>query len=703
MPIRAAALVIAPGLACTWPGLAHAQPCAIPPGQEALAAEILGAGDPLPGPCVFAGASLDRDRVQARYRCGAEEVEILLQHPSCAARGATLAGPFAITPGRSAAPALVGAIAERARQRGERWRWIEARDGDAASPSSAPDMHAALPRAITLALLAQALLSAAFLARRVRRRHVALALRRHWGALALLAAFGALALALPQHGPVHEHLTFVARSDCAHTLDCTGARVGWAQPAYDVYGLLFELFPYRLATLWGLSLALTTAALALLYAFAHGLVACVHGRRTARRVALVALGLAAFHPLVVRLSVGTSFWPWPLAALFGSGALALVAVRARGIDRTVALLASGATLALAVSSTPLLFSLAPSSIALLVGVRARAKAAALAAATPLALAGFHAWRHALETPAASVLEVLSRFRLGNVPYFDGALTPIPVGALFALGLAAMAMRPRQLGALLYATLVLELTLSPISVGLDDYPTRFLHGFTSLCVNALCAALGLELVRRAVARRSARLAPHVTVAAIAVIALTAPLSTESWRFLLEPRPLAEEAAQISAALDRLPPHDVLAIAPAVMDPVATGGANDPIELHYPRAEHGEVMRRRFGAAPRITAIPALLEAPPPPSSEILVYVGSPLVSWQPHEIAARVVPPDLARPELARLRAAYQLIPLHTFELDTRDHPAARTRIGAGRAARVELGFYRAVPRALATRRASARR
>ena len=69
----------------------------IPPGQEALVAQMLGKDVELPGGCHWDGASIERTAVKRRYRCGTEQHELTLCHPT----GACADEAAAFTPGAS--------------------------------------------------------------------------------------------------------------------------------------------------------------------------------------------------------------------------------------------------------------------------------------------------------------------------------------------------------------------------------------------------------------------------------------------------------------------------------------------------------------------------------------------------------------------------------------------------------------------------
>ncbi|APR79678.1 Hypothetical protein A7982_05025 [Minicystis rosea] len=105
-------------------GLAQAGRWVIPPGQEALVGRMLG-GD-LPGGCRFAGASLEKTQVLARYACPAGEGRLMLRHPSDARDAVVRSQQLAVVVATDAPvpAALVTALGERLRAEESAWRWM---------------------------------------------------------------------------------------------------------------------------------------------------------------------------------------------------------------------------------------------------------------------------------------------------------------------------------------------------------------------------------------------------------------------------------------------------------------------------------------------------------------------------------------------------------------------------------------------------
>jgi len=108
-------------------GEAGAGEVVIPPGQEAVVGAMLGGGA-LPGGCRFLGASLDRDRVVARYGCGgAPPIEIQLRHPGDRAAPATAprTRSFVLVAPPGAPADLVEAVRRGIEAHEGGWRWSE--------------------------------------------------------------------------------------------------------------------------------------------------------------------------------------------------------------------------------------------------------------------------------------------------------------------------------------------------------------------------------------------------------------------------------------------------------------------------------------------------------------------------------------------------------------------------------------------------
>lgn len=157
---------------------APARSYGLPPGQEELIAAMLGRGAALPGGCRWEGASIDGDRVSARYRCDGGEATLTLLHARAAAAGALRLGNTALVPGPGAPTELVRAVAGRVGEREAQLRWMTV----GAQPRSANALrHAAgvaVAGAVGLAAALALLLLARSAARALRPRLPRVLLRR---------------------------------------------------------------------------------------------------------------------------------------------------------------------------------------------------------------------------------------------------------------------------------------------------------------------------------------------------------------------------------------------------------------------------------------------------------------------------------------------------------------------------------------------
>ncbi len=154
------ARAVADGLVRFWstgalPAGGDAGGWAIGPGQDALLERLLGGA---PGGCAFDGASVDKSRVLARYRCGGGEVALALAHPDEGAAALATTARFRIESAGSVAPpaTLVEALARHLRDGEAAFAWTRADDAarvsdGARAPSS--DAELRLRRRLALAIV----------------------------------------------------------------------------------------------------------------------------------------------------------------------------------------------------------------------------------------------------------------------------------------------------------------------------------------------------------------------------------------------------------------------------------------------------------------------------------------------------------------------------------------------------------------------
>ncbi len=123
-PSRSCAACFAAAMLLTT-GSAVAQMRAIPPGQEALVATMLGSRATFPAGCRLTGAEIRATAIRARYACDAGRSPTLeLRDVEGSPEGSLRAGPFAITTPDGPAPdGLTDAVAALVRANAGAWRW----------------------------------------------------------------------------------------------------------------------------------------------------------------------------------------------------------------------------------------------------------------------------------------------------------------------------------------------------------------------------------------------------------------------------------------------------------------------------------------------------------------------------------------------------------------------------------------------------
>jgi hypothetical protein len=139
----------------------------IPPGQEPLVGRMLG-GDPLPGACRFDGASIEREKIVARYACGGGPLTVDLVHVRQAFPAAPRTAQFGLVVTKGdAPPGFTEALVDRVRREEGAWQWRVIEGTSAAPPPEAP---AWAPWAVAAALLAVPAAMGAALGALLRRR-----------------------------------------------------------------------------------------------------------------------------------------------------------------------------------------------------------------------------------------------------------------------------------------------------------------------------------------------------------------------------------------------------------------------------------------------------------------------------------------------------------------------------------------------------
>lgn len=547
--------------------------------------------------------------------------------------------------------------------------------------------------------------------------------------LGLLTAFVGATASFTNLVPLHEHNSFVARSDCAIDPRCVeDPAAAWSMTTIHGYGLLLESIPYRVEALAKLSLAVSTVMLTLLWALTRRLAIALGRSEWASAAGLGAVAVLVSNPVFWRLSGAATFWPWTLSWTLAAALAGLWAAQACASERRRERLAGAA--AWTVAAMSLAFAAAGNVVCLTLGVclllapacwsrRSAEWSRALWIGLP-AIAGF-------------ALLVAPDYRAGVTRVFGPSgfddsttlgrmwdefnpllldpriVTPVWALAVVAASLLALGLRRsrgtststsastiralRLLAPLAWAYLVPAAFLGEAAsevIG-SGYPSGFLNHHWELVFTAIPVALTLAWLADSLARlrplpgrlRWTWLLPgSLTMAAL----LLAPLAREGWRMATGELVVERELVALERSFASLPEHDLLVVAPRLLAPLTDSPSRwDPLEVVFPVGGYEHALRER-GLEPGLVV--SLDRLPPPrPGERILLYVGSSLRSFQPHEIADARVPDDLERPDLARLRDDWALEPVLEFVISTEQHEAASQRLGADRVSQIELGFF----------------
>jgi hypothetical protein len=516
--------------------------------------------------------------------------------------------------------------------------------------------------------------------------------------------------------PLHEHNSFIARSDCAIDERCVDDPAGaaWSMTTIHGYGLLLELIPYRAEALAWLSLGVSVIMLVLVWAVTRRLAVELGFSRLA---GIAAVAVLASNPVVWRLSGAATFWPWALSWMLAAALAGMWAARAGASANRHERLAGAAAWVLA--ATCLAFAAAGNVVCLTLGAClvlgpvcwSQTKALRAAWIGPIALGVFallvapdyvqgyeRAFGPAGIDDSLTAKRVIEDF---NPLLLDSQIvTPVWALASGAALLLAVALRIRRrstiaLGALRWLVPLAYAWLLPAAflgvaahevVG-SGYPSGFINHHWELVFTAI--VVGLVLGWLVTLHRLAWLLPAVlTVLAM----LLAPRSREGWRMATGENVLERELVALEHSFAVLPEHDLLVVAPRILAPLTDAPSQwDPLEVVFPVGAYQHAMRERGLEPALVVSIDGLAETQTRPGERILLYIGSSLRSFQPHEIATGVVPDGLERPEVVRLRDAWAMEKVHEFVLRTPQHEAMSQRLAADRMAEIELGFYWLTP------------
>ncbi len=679
----------------------------IPPGKEPVVVALVRAALASVGGTAPAwSARVERDVIRVSLSAGeAHAAEVVLGRPgsSLPSQGGTAVGDDVVL-------ACAGACG---RATVERWTPLAKALGEARD-RVAPELWVVTgrensghgwPQWVSLVLAAAGfgwLLVDSLLRRRRDARAAAVDPRRRpgwqWVSLAvLLGAFAVMALAGTSAMPLHDHNSFVARSDCALDPACDVDPRGpaWAAPAFHVLGAVFRAFPYTVTLTVHVGLLLTVASLLLLDALIRAVGERFDAQRAAERVGLWTVALLVFHPVFARVAVGATFWPWALCTLLGA---ALAGARAASRGRHDAALACGSLLGLALSSNYVMLPVATAVLVAMVcwrgepGAWRRALVVLAVAGTFAAPSVATAFETAVGRGGEGTLGGLATLPGRMLASFhslflDPSMTSLPVVACTVLGgvvaLARFRMFAPALVALVSVHGFLSLWAEPLA---STYPVGFIDHFYELYFVALLAAAGLEAVwSRAPARQRHRAAAGLAAACLAFL----PTTRDALDLFHGTRVLERELAALDAAFDELPPHDTLVVPPVLQDQLpGSPRRSDPVEAFFPRGAYRAAMLRRGLAPANVVELDRWMASGPSADERTLVYVGTTLSTFLLSEIEASVVPPNLERPLLTQLRGRYALRPVVVFDVETAQHAAIAMRLAADRERAVEVGFYR---------------
>jgi hypothetical protein len=512
-----------------------------------------------------------------------------------------------------------------------------------------------------------------------------------------------LSLSLTDGLPLHDHNSFVARSDCCYTMDCTQSpRGAWSLTTFYVYGLLLKLFPYKVVWLGRCTLFVSTLNLLIFSSFVRRLFGHVFDEQQGKRIALWALALLALNPIYLRLATGGTLWPYALLMLWTSLLLGWLAVRSPTPAVWLAWLAASS---LTVQSSWVFLGLFPlmaicyacwspdlrSRKAGIWLVLSLLSLVLLALPTLLLVATLVTSANARVGAGNAWFKLQGIFR--HQMLWDWRLFPVVMIPLVVAALLRLPKQGKWVLPLFFAFCMTEYALANQVNLVVGYPTRFLHGHSSLYFTALAAAVGVENIRQRWTWAASRTAALLTAAGLLV---SAGLCQESIVFLHQKRVLSQELAQLSKLFPELPNHAVLLVAPDIQTDFKLKERNsDPVEAFFPQAEYSYVRQKHGWAPAKIVTLDTWLQKPtrltPDGDTMVLVYVGVTLKSFVKDEIREGVVPDTLERPLLTKLRTHYRLQPVKTFQQSTKDNPKVAMRLAADRAPSVELGFYRLVP------------
>jgi hypothetical protein len=523
----------------------------------------------------------------------------------------------------------------------------------------------------------------------------------HGLALLVVAVFTVAAVSLTAFAPLHDHLCFMARADCART-GCDVSHDAWGHASFHTMGLLLAFVPTGMESMQWLGVGLTAVALLVVYGLTIQLSRRTRGAAPGPEAGLWALVAVCAHPAVSRLAGGATFWPPSLVFLLGSASL-LLASRER--DSRLELGGAAALFALAMGGNRMLLVLGP--LALLAPLlwppskRRWPTGSELSMLIPIAYIGLQSAFEYVNGGYSYTGEPTRNRLLGGwrvvaqgTALTVESFTAWPVTALVVVGLlmpfvsrsAANGESPSRASGipLAYATVSL-VVLPSFVVGpplWKAYPDIYIKHFPALVVMGCAAGLACSMLIARLRSRNLQIAGRLLL--LSTLVGWSMTRSDALSLARSSRVMEREIAMLDRIVPELPPHDVLMFGPT-SPPLAAGDLiGDPFKMHFP-VLHWE---RTSGAQAVVRA-----DYEGEIGERTLAYIGSVQRSFSPGEIARGAVPATLVRPEVARLRERYDLVPARTFELSTEQPEVLQIKLGAGRVDRLEVGFYWVRPKA----------
>lgn len=524
------------------------------------------------------------------------------------------------------------------------------------------------------------------------------------GLFAVLLAFVTVAILVPDHLSVHDHNSFVLRSDCAFSPDCDvdPRAPGWSTPTFHVYHLLLSPLPNRSGSTSMASLALTVFAALLSYVFVRMLFTHFERPRAGRVAAFWAVVFFLAQPVVLRLAVADTFWPLFLVALWASGVALLYALRTGSF---AAMLAASGWFAIAALSSVVYLTIIPVAVVAILAWRLKPSGAPRWAA-PIAIASgllfiapyfFDAFQSMFlkdDSGSGFLLAVFVKMLhvlVEGLLWLRPSLTPFVGMLLLVLALLAFLTNYRRmLLPIVFLFLLTEPMLSSLSSMelVDGFPGRLVLALPGLHILAVLGGGGFAWLDERVRFRSSFL--QGALAGLLVVSLL--FCSLGWMFVTESTALGRELTEISRAFDDLEQHDLLVLSPTILPRLAgTQGGGDPVEVHFPQGEYRYVFKQRgLDSAPAVTLdifLEQVARGEFQQHQRVLFHMSTGLRTFLRAEIDSGVVPDSLERPELVALREQYVLEPARVYDIDTRQYSGISARLLADRQDSSELGFY----------------